>query len=296
MIRTLLTLFVFLGLGGAAFADQVFTVETGVAGAIVCSGTQTQPARYGAMKADAEGRAALLFPTLDSDLQTINRYWVRIDTPQGGAEIELSPDDLADWIAPQLDPSLQVRCGAAPEAAEDALAVDARVALRRLRLDGWPYGISEPAFSLPLSIRLIEAREADALTPALLCPSDDQACLTNAAAARHQACCDRVPDGYACQEGARARACRAEHEAIQDRHATLFRWANAANAPRCAPEGTVLPQDDINSCCADRYRALTEAEAVLMFSALSAMEGDARVDWTELFVCDPAGNRYNLGP
>ena len=296
MLRGLLSLLMFVGWAAQAAADQVFPIETGVAGAIVCSGTPGEPARYGALRADAEGRAALFFPTLDSDLRTIAAYQVRIDSPAGGAEFSVRRSELATLAIPQLDPNLAVSCGADPPDAEQTLAFEARVALRRLNLDGWPYGVTQPAFAFPLSIRLADAREDGALTPQALCPSQDQACLTNAAVARHKACCARYPDGEACGDGARSRICRAEHRAIQDRNAGLFRWASEANAPRCAPDGTVLPQSDIAGCCAERYRALTEAEAVLVFSTLTAMESEDETDWTELFVCDPAGDRYSLGP
>ena len=65
----------------AARADQIHTYAT-EPGAVVCVGTEVEPARHGAARADAAGQVSLYFPTRESDRTIIETYQVlAVSTP-----------------------------------------------------------------------------------------------------------------------------------------------------------------------------------------------------------------------
>lgn len=179
--------------------------------------------------------------------------------------------------------------------ADDGLSPNARRALRRLGMNGYPYQTAAPRHLRALSARLIRADDDGALTAAMLCPHGGEACLTNAGVQAHHACCARHPDGHACRPGQRARLCRSEYDLAVRRYASLFSWAGEM-ASSCAPSGTLLPQADVAACCVGRYRTLTEGEAVTAMTALDAFAGGDAFDWDAVFLCDLEGDRMVFRP
>ncbi len=278
-----------------ARADQIHTYAA-EPGAVVCVGTESDPARYGAALADASGKVALYFPTRESDRTIIDTYQVSLSAQTGAARAREDRAGLSDFQPPAAVDGNDADCGAVTvRHADDGLSLDARRALRRLGMNGDPYHTAAPRHLRALSARLIRADDDGALTAAALCPQGVQACLTNAGVQAHQACCARHPDGHACRPDQTARLCRAEFERAAHRYASLFSWAGA-QASSCAPSGTLLPEADVAACCEGRYRTLTEGEAVIAMAALDAFEIGDPFDWDAIFLCDLEGDRIVFTP
>lgn len=279
--------------GAPALSDQVlsFDVEPG---AIVCSGTAQNPARHGAARAGEDGRVALYFPTLASDRSIIERYQITVASPQGGAEVSVAREALASVTLPAIEPGRQTRCtDSALAFGEDLLSPEARLALRRMGMDGWPVQIQAPQGRVALSARLLQAADDNALTAGVLCPGDQSTCLTNAGVVAHQTCCDRYPQGLGCPEQSSRRICSAQYTHMVERYFSLYSWAGE-DTRACAPSGTLIPGEDVSRCCGGRFRAMTEGEAVIALSAAERFNAPDDVDWAELFVCHPDGNRVVL--